>query len=86
MGCASTAVGGAFQGNEVTLVEVDGLSFDLRSVLDWLSNGGGKHRCIRLPALAAVLHFCAMLGHLDTDWRQVEHLSRLVATNRHIDQ
>ena len=82
----SQDLSGAFQGNEVVLIEVHRLRFDLWSVLHRLGDSGWKFRCTHLAALGTALRFRAMLGHLDTHRRQVEHLPRLVATGRHFSQ
>jgi hypothetical protein len=82
----SQDLGGALQGNEVVLVQVYRLGFDLWPVLHRLGDSDWIFSRTHLAALGTALCFYTMLGHLDGHPRQVEDLSRLVAVGGHFSQ
>ena len=66
-----------FQGDHLVLIQVYRLGFDLRPILDRLSNPFGKVSPGHSTAVRAALDFGLMLGHFYLDQRQIKYLPPL---------
>jgi hypothetical protein len=77
---------GAFQGQDVVVVELGGLGFQARTILNRLVDLRGKLSLGLLTTLRTMFDFGLVFRHFYPHRRQIKHLSFLISFNGHADQ